>query len=204
MSTLPGTSCLLTDPEDLWLPAPPASTAPREPRRTGTPTDPGDDVARARLAAMTGRPATTCCTCGVLLGEMSTRHSKSGKTFCRTCADQAVATYLAHHPEAGQPRHANPARERTGTAYLQERERYQLRYHAGNARWQIADTQARRWTSHVHTTESGATADADAINMAWRDHIALERRTLQSPIVPSTSPRHTWRVGERGYGREEA
>ncbi len=203
MSTLPGTSCLLTDPEDLWLPAPPASTAPREPRRTGTPTDPGDDVARARLAAMTGRPAATCCTCGVLLGEMSTRHSKSGKTFCRICADRLVAAYYARHPEAGG---VTPtiARERTGTAYLQERERYMVRYHAGNARWQISDTQARAWTSHTHVTEADALADAERMNAAWREQIARERETLRSPIVPSTSPRHSRHVGERGYGREEA
>jgi len=173
MSTLPGTSCLLTDPEDLWLPERPASTASRQPRRTGTPVDPGDDAARARLAETAGRPATTCCTCGVPLGEMSTRRSKSGKTFCRICADHLVAAYYARHLEGRLAR--RPGRERTGTGYLQERERYAVRYHAGNARWQISDTQARAWTSHSHLAEADALADADRMNAAWREQIAFER-----------------------------
>jgi len=203
MSTLPGTSCLLTDPDDLIIPSPRTSGTERRPRWTATPADPGDDAARARLAATIGRGGETCCTCGVPLSEMFTRRAKSGKTFCHICAEHVVAAYLARHPEARRPRQAEPVRERTGTAYLQERERYQVRYHAGNARWQISDTQVQRWTSHVHPTEPEATADANAMNAAWRDQIALERRTPQSPIFPSTSPRHTWRVGERGYGREE-
>jgi len=203
MSTVPGTSCLLTDVDDLTTPTRPTLGAAHRPRRRA-PIDPGDDAARARLAAMIGRRAETCCTCGVPLGEMFTRRAKSGKTFCRDCADRAVATYYAQHPEARHPRTPEPVRERTGTAYLQERERYVVRYHAGNARWQISDTQVQRWTSHVHLTEVAATADAEAMNAAWREQIALEQRTLRSPIYPSTSPRHTWRVGERGYGREQA
>ncbi len=175
MSTLPGTSCLLTDPEDLWLPARPASTAPRQPRPTGKPLDPGDDMTRARLAETTGRRAETCCTCGVPLGEISTRRSKSGKAFCRVCADRLVAVYYARHPEARAAQRPGPGRERTGTAYLQERERYAVRYHAGNARWQISDTQARRWTRRWHATEAGADAMATTMNAAWREQIAFER-----------------------------
>jgi len=202
MSTLPGTSCLLTD--DGWtIPARPMHGSRRRACAT-LPTDLGDDAARARLAATVGRRAEMCCTCGVLLGERSTRRSKSGKTFCRDCADRAVAAYDAAHPEACPSAAPLPGRERTGTAYLQERERFVVRYHAGQARWRISDTQARAWTSPVHLTEGAATRDAEAMNAAWREQIAHERRTLRSPILPSTSPRHTWRVGERGYGREEA
>lgn len=131
-----------------------------------------------------------------------TRRARSGKAFCQVCADRVVAAYRAQHPETS-PTTPALARERTGTAYLQERERYAVRYHAGHARWQVADTQARRWTSRVHTTEAVAQADADAMNTAWRDQIACERRTLGSTILPSTSPRHSWRVGERAYGRED-
>lgn len=168
MSTLPGTSCLLTD-----VRTPSRLTIDRRPRPLAAPTDPGNDAARARRAAMTGRRAETCCTCGVLLGEAFTRRAKSGKTFCQICADRAVTAYRARHPQTPPPR---LARERTGTAYLRDRERYAVRYHAGHARWQIADTQVRRWTSHHHTTQAAAERAATWMNTLWREQVAHENR----------------------------
>ncbi len=171
MSTLPGTSCLLTDVE-----TPSRLTADRRPRPLAGPTDPGDDAVRARRAATTGRTAETCCTCGVLLGEAFTRRSKSGKTFCQICADRAVAAYRARHPQP-RPSTARPCgRERTGTAYLRDRERYEVRYHASHARWQIADTQVRRWTSHRHLTQAAAEKAATWMNTLWREQVAHENR----------------------------
>ncbi len=202
MSTVPGTSCLLTDLDDLTICTRPGRAADRPPRPPMGPVDPGDDRARAALRETVGRRATLCGVCGVPVSELGTRRSKSGKTFCHVCADRAVAAYIARHPAARPPRLAGLAKERTGTAYLAERERYAVRYHGGNGRWQISDTQARRWTSQSHATEADATAAADTMNAAWRAQITHERETLSFPIVPSTSPRHTWRVGDRGYGRE--
>ena len=174
MSTVSGTSCLLADPDDLTIPARRLSDAGRRPRWITPPTDPGDDAARARLAATVGRRAETCCICGVFLGEMFTRRSKSGKTFCRVCADRAVATYNAAH-RTMPPASSTTARERTGTAYLQERERYAVRFHAGNGRWQVSDTQTRRWTRGWHAAEGGAIAIAAAMNAAWRTQIDSEK-----------------------------
>jgi len=76
----------------------------------------------------------------------------------------------------GAARRRGPApREWTRTGYLAERERYAVRFHAGNARWQISDTQTRRWTARWHRTEGGAEAIAATMNAAWREQVAFER-----------------------------
>lgn len=200
MSTLPGTSCLLTDSEDLPLYQP----RQRVTRPITGPRDPGDDTARAAHAQVTGRLVVRCTRCGAPLSELFTRRSKSGKTFCQPCADQTVLAYCAQHP-GGRPSHAPaPRRELTGISYLKERERYEVRYHQGNARWQISDTQVQRWTSHGVQTEAEAATIAATMNASWRAQVEDEQRSCAAGIRPSTSPRHTWRVGERGYGREEA
>jgi len=201
MSTLPGTSCLLTDLDDLYVPARPAARASRRPHLLTGPVDPGDDAAR-RATYPTGKRAVICHACGTSLTEEEARRSKSGKIFCLICADDLVQTYYRTHPEA-RPTEPPLARERTGTRYLNDGERYEVRYHARHARWQISDTQTRCWSSQRHATEDRAQAAAAAMNAAWREQIALERRAFASAITPSTSPRHTWQVGERAYGREE-
>jgi hypothetical protein len=174
------------------------------PRTTvASPVDPGDDAARAAAAATMGRRAETCTVCGVALGDSFSRRAKSGKTFCRICADLTVAAYYRRHPEA-RPAPDRIARERTGTAYIAERERYEVRYHAGHGHWQISDTQARRWTSLTSDTEATAQAAAQAMNDAWRAQLAHERDVLGSRALPSTAPLDTRRVGEATYGVDPA
>ncbi len=175
MSTVPGTSCLLTDLDDMPTYASRTRTTRQRASVSLGATDPGADVARATVAAMTGRPATCCSVCATPIGDLFTRHSKSGKAFCRTCADRTVAAYLAAHPTARPPRPATRPRERTGTSYLQERDRYAVRFHAGHGRWQISDTQTQRWTRCWHATEAGATAIAATMNAAWRTQIESEK-----------------------------
>ena len=200
MRTIPGTSCLLTDVDDLFV-APPLA----RPRRAipAGPRDPGDDAARHAAAATAGRAATLCAACGAAIGEAFTRRAKSGKAFCQPCADRAVAAYYARHPEA-RPTPERIARERTGTAYMQERERYAVRYHAGHARWQISDTQVRRWTSFTSDTDAAAQAAAQAMNDAWRAQLAHERDRFGARVVPSTAPWHTRQVGYAAYGLDPA
>ena len=148
------------------------ATRRREPARC-VPADPGPAAERAARAEATGRPATLCTACGAPTAELFTYHSTSGKTFCLPCADQAVAAYYRRHPEARTTAGRTP-KERTGTAYLQERERYVVRYHAGNGRWQISDTQTHRWIARSAATETGAAAIAAAMNAAWRTQVDSE------------------------------
>ena len=202
MRTIPGTSCLLTDVDDLFV-APPLDRAPRRPRGAAGPCDPGDDAARQAAAATAGRPALLCADCGVATGEAFARRARSGKTFCRICADRAVAAYYRRHPEA-RPAPDRAAKERTGTAYMQERERYAVRYHAGNGRWQISDTQVRRWASYRGATEEAAREVARAMNEAWAAQLADERARFGSRAVPSTAPRHTRLVGYAAYAVDPA
>ena len=180
MSAIPGTSCLLTELDDPTVPARPARAGNHRPPWAVGASDPGDDTVRAALAATTGRAAVQCIVCGVPVSETFTRRSKSGKTFCQVCADRRVAAYYARHPDARHPeaRPTTPtlARERTGTAYLAQRDRYEARYHAGHARWQIADTQVRRWTSQSYTTEAAAVTAAARMNTLWREQIAHEQQ----------------------------
>ncbi len=174
MSTLPGTSCLLTDIDDLPTRA---SRDRATHRRTSLSlgANPGDDAARAALTATIGRPATRCSVCTTPIGDLFTRRSRSGKIFCRICADRTVAAYLATHPTARPPRAAGRPRERTGTSYLQERDRYAVLFHAGHGLWRVSDTQTQRWTRRWHTTEAGASAIAAAMNAAWRTQIESEK-----------------------------
>jgi len=175
MSTLPGTSCLLTDIDDLPTRASRDRATHRRASLSMGGANPGDDAARAAVAATTGRPATRCGICATPIGDLFTRRSRSGKIFCRICADRTVAAYLAAHPAARPPRPATRARERTGTSYLGERERYAVLFHAGHGLWQISDTQTQRWTRHWHATEAGASAIAAAMNAAWRTQIESEK-----------------------------
>jgi hypothetical protein len=200
MNAIPGRSCLVTDLDDLYV-APPMSRAQRrQPVVTTGSADPGDDAVRhARAAAHT--PAEYCSVCGHILPTGFARRSKSGKVFCLTCAARAVAEYYRRHPEA---RPARIACDRTGTAYMAERERYEVRYHAGHARWQIADTQTHHWLAKTSTTEAEARATAQAMNDAWRAQLEHEREFFGSRAVPSTAPWHTSRVGERSYGIDPA
>ena len=174
MSTVPGTSCLLTDIDDV----PTRANRDRTTRRRASlslEANPGDDAARAAMATTMGRPATCCSVCATPIGDLFTRRSKSGKVFCRICADRTVTAYLAAHPTARPLRPTTVRRERTGTSYLQERDRYAVRFHAGHGRWQISDTQTQRWTRRWHTTEAGATAIAAAMNAAWRTQVESEK-----------------------------
>jgi len=202
MSSIPGTSCLLTDLDDLFVAAPPARTRRRTSLSTAL-TDPGDDHARAASMATVGRPATLCSSCGVPVGEGFTRRAASGKAFCLICADQAVEAYYRRHPEK-RPAPERIARERTGTSYMQERERYEARHHAGNGRWQISDTQARRWTAYAGQTEEAAQAAARSMNDAWGAQLAQERERFGSHAVPSTAPMHTRLVGDATYAADPA
>jgi len=169
-----GTGVLVTEIEETY---PPRSSSAK--RRT-TPwtravVDPGDDRARHHLAARTGRPVMLCCVCARPVGERA-RQAASGKTYCASCADWTVAAYDARHPEAlAARRRVGAPREWTRTSYLTERERYAVRFHAGNARWQISDTQTRRWTTRWHRTEGGADAIAATMNAVWREQVAFER-----------------------------
>lgn len=90
MRTISGTSCLLTDVDDLLV-APPLDRTPRRLRHAAGTCDPGNDDARQLAAARAGRPAILCVDCGVALGEAFARRARSGKTFCDPCADRAVA-----------------------------------------------------------------------------------------------------------------
>jgi hypothetical protein len=174
MSTRHETSVLLTEIEEDYSPRT-ASARRRAPSWTRAMVDPGDDHARQRLAALTGRPVEFCCACGRPTGDHA-RQAASGKTYCASCAERTVAAYDARHPEVlAARRRVGAPREWTRTGYLAERERYAVRFHAGNARWQISDTQTRRWTARWHRTEGGAEAIAATMNAAWREQVAFER-----------------------------
>ncbi len=175
MSTLPGTSCLLTDLDDAPTRANRDHATPRRASLSLGATDPGDDTTRAAVAATSGRPVTRCIVCATPIGDLFTRRSRSGKTFCRICADRTVIAYLAAHPAARPPRPATRPRERTGTSYLGERDRYTVLFHAGHGLWRVSDTQTQRWTRRWHATEAGATAIAAAMNAAWRTQIESEK-----------------------------
>lgn len=172
MREFPGTTCLVSESEDDLPPSRPGRATQRPHHAHHVPCDPGPSATRA--AQTTGRAATICAVCGVSTGEQFTRRAKSGKTFCQPCADQVVAAYYRRHP-AARPRSGRPPGERTGIAYLQERARYAVRYHAGNGRWQIADTQTRRWTSRVGATEADAVAIAATMEAAWRTQVESEK-----------------------------
>ncbi len=177
MSALPGTSVLLTDLEDY----PTRAAAPaRSPRAAScAPPSPAEDRERQARARTAGRPEICCHACARPTSDRP-RTTASGLTYCEACADRLVAAYDRAHPGARMAREAGaaPTRERTGTAYLRERERYEARYHAGNRRWQISDTQTRRWTTRHHATEAGAQAIVIVLNAGWREQLGLERRPL--------------------------
>jgi len=202
MSNVMGTSVLLTETD--------FDDTDRRPARATTPVvatprrlDPGDDAARARLADMLGRPAAYCADCGRPLGDLGTRRSKSGKAYCHPCADRAVAAYYAAHPEARARRvAAEPSRERTGTSYLRERERFVVKYHAGNGRYQISDTQGRRWTDRHSASEAGATAIAIVMNAQWREQLSRERKPLRDTFIAPEGPRFPAHPRDRAYTPE--
>jgi len=97
MSTRHETSVLLTEIEEDYSPRT-ASARRRAPSWTRAMVDPGDDHARQRLAALTGRPVEFCCACGRPTGDHA-RQAASGKTYCASCAERTVAAYDARHPE---------------------------------------------------------------------------------------------------------
>jgi len=174
MSTLPGTSVLLTDIEGDY---PYRTTLPtrRLPSWTRAALDPGDDQARHRLAATTGRAVSLCHACGAPAGDQA-RQRANGTRYCAPCADQTVRAYYAHHPKVLTARRSVGApRAWTGTSYLAAHERYAVRFHAGNGRWQVSDTQTRRWTRCWDVTEAGADAIAARLNTAWRTQIDSEK-----------------------------
>ena len=177
MSALPGTSVLLTDVEDYPTRAATPSRSPRS--SSSAPPSPAEDRERQARARTVGRPEIYCHACARPTTDRP-RTTASGLTYCEACADRLVAAYDRAHPGARQAREiqATPTRERTGTAYLRERERYEARPHAGNRRWQISDTQTRRWTGQHHPTEAGARAIAIVLNAQWREQMGLERRPL--------------------------
>lgn len=177
MSTYPGTSCLLTD-DDIFVPTPRSRVTHAE--RRG-PTDPGDDRMRAARAASVGRPLTQCADCDVPTSDAFTRRSASGKTFCILCADRLVAAYYARYPAARPTPERRWSRDLTGTSYLNERERYAVRFHAGHAQWQISDTQTTSWTSARHATEAHAEAAAARMNVLWREQVAHEQERGDRP-----------------------
>lgn len=176
MSALPGTSVLLTE-NDFEYPR--EERTARKPRASQlTPPRVSDDRERELLARAAGRPEILCHACGRPTTDRP-RTTRSGLPYCETCADRLVAAYDRAHPAARAAREASgPPRERTGTAYLRERERYEARRHAGNGRWQIADGQTRRWTDHHHATEAGARAIAIVLNAQWREQVGLEHQPL--------------------------
>jgi len=176
-----GTGVLITEIEETYSPRT-ASAGRRTPPWTRAVADPGDDRARHHLAARTGRPVGLCCVCGRPTGDRA-RQAASGKTYCASCADQTVAAYYARHPEAlAARRRVGAPREWTRTSYLTERERYAVLFHAGNARWQISDTQTRRWTARWHRTEGEADAIAATMNGAWREQVAFERLCFSARV----------------------